>query len=209
MANQKSPEQNPDMNKMKESVDTWEVLQVPSASGQESLDASKLMAASQSNLTLKRKNEGSMERLLMDAQRESLQSSARQSLRQSKRSSPVFPDSPAESGDYFLGYDEFNRQILLSPSAADGSTDWFWDWNYAAPTSVHLKAKYHMSRSPKKICGAKRKFLGLLLLTNFLALILGAGLGFYLGRKILAGEEPNLNEWDIISHVESRLYKYD
>jgi hypothetical protein len=204
----RSYQQAGDDKLMKESSESWEVLQVPSASGGD-IEEEKLVTVSQLNLPPKPKKEASLERLLIEAQRESLQSSARQSVHHSKHSSPVFPDSPAESGDYYLPYDEFNRQRLLSPSAADGSTDWFWDWNFItnAVSKVEFQGQY-VRRVPRKMSSVKRKFLGLLLLTNFLALILGAGLGYYLGKKILAGQEANHNEWDIISQVESGMFKY-
>lgn len=189
-------------DRMKESTESWEVLSVPSASGIDP-EEENFITVSQL-IPPKPKKDITLERLLIDAQRESLQNSARQSLRQSKQSSPVFPESPAESGDYYVSYEEFSRQ-MLSPSNADGSTDWFWDWNF---TENGSRVYHRVRRSPRMPSVGKRRFFGLLLLTNFLALILGAGLGYYLGKKIMTGEDSlEMNEWELLPSVEGSVFK--
>ncbi|OQV13183.1 hypothetical protein BV898_12611 [Hypsibius exemplaris] len=192
------------VDRMKESTESWEVLSVPSASGIDTPEET-FITVSQLLPPRKTKKEIRLEQLLSDAQRESLQNSARHSLRQSKQGSPTFPESPAESGDYYISYEEFNRQ-MLSPSNADGSTDWFWDWTY----NENGAKVYHRRRIPRQPSIGKRRFFGLLLLTNFIALLLGAGLGYYLGKKILAGEElADINEWELLPSVEGSVFKFN
>ena len=74
-----------------ESTESWEMLSVPSASGKETEET--ILVSTAQYTSTKAKKSASMERLLIDAQKESLQNSARQSLYHSKRSRYIFPYS--------------------------------------------------------------------------------------------------------------------
>lgn len=182
-----------DVDRMKESTESWEMLSVPSASGKETEET--ILVSTAQYTSTKAKKSASMERLLIDAQKESLQNSARQSLYHSKRSSPMSPDSPTESGDY---NEEFERQ-MLDPVNADGSTDWIWEWHCVENGA---KVLHRVRRAIKKPSSVKTKFWKILLLTNVLALILGAGLGYYLSTKISNVQSVENNEWDIFSALD-------
>ncbi|GAU98951.1 hypothetical protein RvY_10021 [Ramazzottius varieornatus] len=190
---EKSHPTSPEMDRMRESTESWEVLSVPSASGRET-EETMLVSTAQYNSTQAKKS-ASMERLLFDAQKESLQNSARQSLYQSKRSSPMSPDSPTESGDC---NEEFERQ-MLDPVNADGSTDWIWEWHN---TENGAKVLHRVRRVIKKPSSLKTHFWKVLILTNVLALVIGAGLGYFLSSRISSAQIMEDNEWDILSSME-------
>lgn len=138
---------------------------------------------------------GDMQRLLWEAQRESNQSSARVSCASSRRESPKSPpNSPnveLSLGEELKGvYINYNKEDFL-PIAK--SSDWVWDWSSRPDQQPPKEWKF---RHPKRVCLSMRhskamksgifstEVLSVMLLTNLVSLLLGAGVGFYLGKKL-------------------------
>lgn len=137
-------------------------------------------------------------RLLREAQRESNQSSRVVSLTSSRRDTPKeSPKSPPNSPNLT---DEELRGVYINYWNKDGgeyvnfqNTDWVWEWS-SRPDQ--LPPKGWNFKHPRRPAGYSmrtmrfgknalfsREVLYSLLLTNFLSLIIGAGLGVWLSRR--------------------------
>jgi len=129
----------------------------------------------------------SLERLLWEAQKESNQSSVGGSARNShsispkSAQSPVFPIESLSPNESIFCKDELlerSRQL---------STDWIWDWStrdqLPKEWSVNKMQPLRKTRLSLRQWAIRRgifskEVLSLLLLTNILSLILGAGIGY-------------------------------
>ncbi|CAG2100206.1 unnamed protein product [Medioppia subpectinata] len=129
----------------------------------------------------------SLERLLWEAQKESNQSSFGGSARNShsispkSAQSPVFPVESLSPNESLFCKDEMlerSRQL---------STDWLWDWStrdqLPKEWTLNQMVPLRKSRMSLRQWAIRRglfskEVLSLLLLTNILSLILGAGIGY-------------------------------
>ncbi|XP_033633280.1 BCL2/adenovirus E1B 19 kDa protein-interacting protein 3-like [Asterias rubens] len=143
---------------------------------------------------------GNMEKLLMEAQRES-RSTSRGS---SQGGSPKGPPSPNGSGansapgsTYSNGSDRSQTAPLLpgSSTAVGHGTEWIWDWSSRPeplpPKEFRFKHPDHTRLSIRKSKAMKSNFLSAevlsvfipsLILTNLLTL----GLGIYIGLRVIS-----------------------
>ncbi|XP_022080791.1 BCL2/adenovirus E1B 19 kDa protein-interacting protein 3-like [Acanthaster planci] len=144
---------------------------------------------------------GNMEKLLMEAQRES-RSTSRGS---SQGGSPKSPHSPVGSGansgpgsTYSNGSDRSQTApILPGPGAglAQGTAEWIWDWSSRPeplpPKEFRFKHPDHTRLSIRKSKAMKSNFLSTevlsvfipsLILTNLLTL----GIGIYIGLRVIS-----------------------
>lgn len=136
---------------------------------------------------------GNVEKLLLEAQRESSHSSAVGSALSSYRDSPKSPHSPVNepaSTDAFI----INKITvdLLNKDKQVG-TDWIWDWS-SRPDQIPPKVwKFrHPQRTTLSLRNSKvvkqglfsSEVLSILFLTNLLSLLLGAGVGLYIGKRL-------------------------
>lgn len=138
-------------------------------------------------------------RLLREAQRESNQSSARVSLASSRRDSPGdSPKSPPNSPNTELNTEDDLKGVYINycyreePDA--NSTDWIWDWSSRPELTPPKDWKFkHPKRKSYSIRHAKvgknslfsKEVLYTLFITNFISLLLGAGVGLWLTRRSL------------------------
>ncbi|CAM1326121.1 BNIP3 (predicted) [Pycnogonum litorale] len=121
-----------------------------------------------------------VERLLLEAQRESNQSSKRGSSTSSNRNSPKSPNSPT--------IDVTDVDVKLAVAA-----DWIWDWSsrpdQRPPKDWKFKHPGSASLSVRNTKVAKSglfsaEILSLFFITNILSLFLGAGIGMYIAKKL-------------------------
>lgn len=120
-----------------------------------------------------------LEKLLLEAQRDSNASSARGS------GSPKSPHSPSNETVSFV----LNKEEKQIP------TDWIWDWSSRPDQQPPKDWKF---RHPGSVANRKRPVLSLrgsriirladifplLLLSNLLSVLLGAGIGVCIGRRM-------------------------
>ncbi|KAM7295832.1 hypothetical protein ISCGN_021078 [Ixodes scapularis] len=121
-----------------------------------------------------------LEKLLLEAQRDSNASSARGS------GSPKSPHSPSNETVSFVLNKQEEKQI---------PTDWIWDWSSRPDQQPPKDWKF---RHPGVVANRKRPVLSLrgsriirladifplLLLSNLLSVLLGAGIGVCIGRRM-------------------------
>lgn len=139
---------------------------------------------------------GDMQKLLWEAQRDSTQSSARVSGASTRRGSPK---SPPNSPNTELSSVEDLKDVYINCSkqddllALDRNTDWVWDWSSRPDQQPPKEWKF---RHPRKVCLSMRhskamkcglfsaEVFSILMLTNLVSILLGAGLGFYVGKRL-------------------------
>ncbi|XP_067132925.1 BCL2/adenovirus E1B 19 kDa protein-interacting protein 3 isoform X1 [Centruroides vittatus] len=143
---------------------------------------------------------GSVEKLLLEAQRESNHSSAVGSAISSYRDSPKSPHSPVNEpacSDAFI----INKVDILNRDR-HVSTDWIWDWSsrpdQAPPKIWKFKHPQRTTLSLRNSKAVKQglfssEVLSILFLTNLLSLLLGAGFGLYIGKRINSVSNIALN----------------
>lgn len=122
-----------------------------------------------------------LEKLLLEAQRESNASSARGS---GSPKSPKSPHSPCNETLTFV----LNKEEKQIP------TDWVWDWSSRPDQQPPKDWKFrHPSNGNRKrptlsLRGSRiirlADIFPVLLLSNLLSLLLGAGIGVYIGRRM-------------------------
>ncbi|RWS30513.1 BCL2/adenovirus E1B 19 kDa protein-interacting protein 3-like protein, partial [Leptotrombidium deliense] len=129
-----------------------------------------------------------VEKLLRDAQKESYQSSAVGSGLNSHSISPVSPQSPVNVSESVSPVDALiNKEDLLQRNRQI-TTDWIWDWTVKSD-AFRLQKEWNTDEPMKKSRLNLRQWavrrgifskevLSILLLTNFLSLLLGAGIGY-------------------------------
>ncbi|XP_065218565.1 BCL2/adenovirus E1B 19 kDa protein-interacting protein 3 isoform X1 [Planococcus citri] len=139
-------------------------------------------------------------RLLKEAQRDSNQSSARisrassnvASLKGSPKSPPNSPNTEPcteeDLKDVYINYYSKEGDFIK----VDKSTDWIWDWS-SRPDSlppkdwkfVHPKKKTYSMRNAKvgSIGLFSKEVLYTLIVTNFLSIIIGTGVGIWLTKR--------------------------
>lgn len=119
-----------------------------------------------------------LEKLLLEAQRDSNASSARGS------GSPKSPHSPSNETVSFI----LNKEEQIP-------TDWIWDWSSRPDQQPPKDWKFrhpgtvsHRKRSPLSLRGSRiirlADIFPLLLLSNLLSVLLGAGIGVCIGRRM-------------------------
>ncbi|RWS15899.1 BCL2/adenovirus E1B 19 kDa protein-interacting protein 3-like isoform X2 [Dinothrombium tinctorium] len=129
-----------------------------------------------------------MEKLLRDAQKESNQSSAVCSGMNSHSISPVSPQSPVNISESISPVEALfmNKDEILQRSRQI-TTDWIWDWTLKSDSLLirdwiaqepTKKGKLNLRQWAVRRGIFSKEVLSLLLLTNFLSLILGAGIGY-------------------------------
>lgn len=118
----------------------------------------------------------SLERLLLDAQKESGQSSLKGSF---LGSSPITPDGMQTPPNSLF----FNNELIIDRSHL--STDWLWDWSNRDQISKEWNSlqPFRKTRLSFRQWVIRRgilskEVLSLLFLTNILSLLLGAGIGY-------------------------------
>ncbi|XP_026472571.1 BCL2/adenovirus E1B 19 kDa protein-interacting protein 3 [Ctenocephalides felis] len=140
-------------------------------------------------------------RLLKEAQRESSnQSSARVSLASSRRDTPRgSPKSPPNSPNTELNTEDDMKGVYINYWNKEGdfmhlntNSDWIWEWS-SRPDQVppkdwkfiHPKRKTYSIRHAKvgKTSLFSKEVLYTLVLTNFLSLLIGTGVGVWLSRR--------------------------
>jgi len=130
-----------------------------------------------------------IEKLLWEAQKESNRSSATGSGPGSHSISPVTPQSPVYAEDHVSCVEAMlmNKEELMERSR-QLSTDWIWDWT-ARPDLCETRNDipgYEPVKKPRLSLRQwavrrglfSKEMLSLLLLTNLLSLLLGAGIGY-------------------------------
>ncbi|KAK2584391.1 hypothetical protein KPH14_006775 [Odynerus spinipes] len=142
-------------------------------------------------------------RLLREAQRDSTQSSARHSLASSRRDTPRdSPKSPPNSPNTELSTEDELKGVYINYNCnkegelLDKNTDWIYEWSsrpdQAPPKDWKFKHPLGMTkRKTYSIRTAKvgknglfsKEVLYTLILTNFLSLLIGTGLGVWLTRR--------------------------
>jgi len=135
-----------------------------------------------------------MQKLLWEAQRESNQSSARVSGASTRRGSPK---SPPNSPNTELSSGDDLKDFYINRSRDDLSlferNDWVWDWSSRPDQQPPKEWKF---KHPRKAGLSMRhskvmkrglfsaEVFSILMLTNLVSLLLGAGLGFYIGKRL-------------------------
>lgn len=138
-----------------------------------------------------------MEKLLLEAQRESGHASVVESDGSSHRDSPRSSHSPIV--DIGLGKDSshLNKEIKDKQII----TDWIWDWSSRPDQQPPKQWKFkHPQRSALSLRHSKivkqglfsKEVLSIFFLTNLLSLIIGAGLGLYVGKRF-SNQSPSSN----------------
>lgn len=138
-----------------------------------------------------------MQKLLLEAQRESNQSSAIVSLASSRRDSPKSP--PNSPNTELSGHEElkdvyinFSREEL---AGLERNSDWIWDWSSLPDQQPPKEWKFRHPRitrlSMRHSKAVKRgllstEVLSIVVLTNLVSLLLGAGIGYYIGKRLAA-----------------------
>lgn len=122
----------------------------------------------------------SLERLLLDAQKESTQSSLKGSFLGSSSPPPISPDgmnTPPNSLFYT------NNELILDRNHSN--TDWLWDWNNRDQLSKEWismqpfrKQRLTLRQWIVRRGILSKEVLSVLFLTNVLSLLLGAGIGY-------------------------------
>lgn len=136
---------------------------------------------------------GNMEKLLWEAQRESNRSSAVASGKSSHGNSPKSPHSPVSeppSNPHELLI--INREDLLG-KGGQAVTDWIWEWSsrpdQRPPKKWAFKHPQRTGLSLRHTKVAKRglfstEVISVLVFTNMLSLLLGAGIGLFIGCRL-------------------------
>ncbi|XP_014673131.1 PREDICTED: BCL2/adenovirus E1B 19 kDa protein-interacting protein 3-like [Priapulus caudatus] len=146
-------------------------------------------------------DEGTMEKLLIEAQRESNQSSAIGSKSNSKGNSPRGVQTPASispkglqspsSGSELAGdFNGLSSRIINEDLKAN--TDWIWDWSSRPEPMPPKEFKFRRppQKAPLSIRNTKAMKTGftelipLLIISNLMSLVLGAGIGWFFAKKM-------------------------
>lgn len=139
-------------------------------------------------------------RLLKEAQRESNQSSARVSRAPSSIGSlKGSPKSPPNSPNTEPSTEEDLKEVYINYYSKDGdfikvekSTDWIWDWSSRPDQTppkdwkfVHPKKKTYSMRHAKvgKVGLFSKELVYTLIVTNFLSILIGTGVGIWLTKR--------------------------
>lgn len=146
---------------------------------------------------------GDMEKLLIEAQRESNQSSAHASTHTSHGNTPHGVRSPHNGGSpnalpspsSELAHSDFTTiSAKLQEEDLKSDTDWIWDWS-SRPDNMPPKQwifrrpikKQSLSiRNTKAMKSKLSDILPVLIFSNLMSLVLGAGIGWYFARKLTA-----------------------
>ncbi|XP_043788684.1 BCL2/adenovirus E1B 19 kDa protein-interacting protein 3 isoform X1 [Apis laboriosa] len=142
-------------------------------------------------------------RLLREAQRDSLPSSARHSLASSRRGTPRdSPKSPPNSPNTELSTEDELKGVYINyccnkeSEFLEKNTDWIYewssrpdqappkDWKFKHPQGMNKRKSYSI-RTTKvgKIGLFSKEVLYTLVITNILSVLVGAGLGVWLSRR--------------------------
>ncbi|XP_033203531.1 BCL2 interacting protein 3 [Bombus vancouverensis nearcticus] len=143
-------------------------------------------------------------RLLREAQRDSLPSSARHSLASSRKGTPRdSPKSPPNSPNTELSTEDELKGVYINyccnkeaAELLEKNTDWIYewssrpdqappkDWKFKHPQGVNKKKSYSI-RTTKvgKVGLFSKEVLYTLFITNILSVLVGAGLGVWLSRR--------------------------
>ncbi|KOX80290.1 BCL2/adenovirus E1B 19 kDa protein-interacting protein 3 [Melipona quadrifasciata] len=142
-------------------------------------------------------------RLLREAQRDSLPSSARHSLASSRRGTPRdSPKSPPNSPNTELSTEDELKGVYINyccnkeTELLEKNTDWIYewssrpdqmppkDWRFKHPQGLNKRKSYSI-RTTKvgKIGLFSKEVLYTLFITNILSVLVGAGLGVWLSRR--------------------------
>ncbi|XP_043600519.1 BCL2/adenovirus E1B 19 kDa protein-interacting protein 3 [Bombus pyrosoma] len=143
-------------------------------------------------------------RLLREAQRDSLPSSARHSLASSRKGTPRdSPKSPPNSPNTELSTEDELKGVYINyccnkeaAELLEKNTDWIYewssrpdqappkDWKFKHPQRVNKKKSYSI-RTTKvgKVGLFSKEVLYTLFITNILSVLVGAGLGVWLSRR--------------------------
>ncbi|XP_054168429.1 BCL2/adenovirus E1B 19 kDa protein-interacting protein 3-like [Oppia nitens] len=129
----------------------------------------------------------SLERLLWEAQKESNESSLTGSARNSHSISPKSAHSPVFAIESLSPNDSILQKVENFGRSRQLSTDWIWDWSTRDQlpkewgfNEIQPLRKSRMSLRQWAIRRGifSKEVLSILLLTNILSLILGAGIGY-------------------------------
>ncbi|XP_013786304.1 BCL2/adenovirus E1B 19 kDa protein-interacting protein 3-like [Limulus polyphemus] len=136
---------------------------------------------------------GNIEKMLWEAQRESNQSSAIASRKSSHGNSPKSPHSPVIEPSHTPNELLIINKEDLLVGRRQVATDWIWDWSSRPDQLPPKEWKFkHPQRAGLSLRHSKvvkhglfsTEVLSILVLTNLLSLILGAGIGLFIGRRL-------------------------
>ncbi|XP_076372390.1 BCL2/adenovirus E1B 19 kDa protein-interacting protein 3-like [Tachypleus tridentatus] len=171
-------------NSMESLPESWGELNMASRESTRTCTTPVLLGGSTIN--------GNIEKMLWEAQRESNQSSAIASRKSSHGSSPKSPCSPVSEPPHTPNELFFiNKEDLFGKKQV--VTDWIWDWSSRPDQLPPKEWKFkHPQRAGLSLRHSKvvkhglfsTEVLSILVLTNLLSLILGAGIGLFFGRRL-------------------------